>query len=236
MSKRNGYFTHRDRQILRFVERYRAVQPELLASVFLPEAEDERNARRNMLRIAARLTRRGYVVEETYGLGCKYFALTGRGCKAIGLKAKSYKTFTEQSLPNALAIGWFCFRNDVTRLTPNELRGRYQELWVPGMRSSAYYTIDTTHGRQLGILVVDRGGSSRRMNRKIRRIVYQRRKVGAFRALMEARRLRISIICGLPKQQENLRRGINRDAFPWLHIDVAIVPEVADILLAGHVS
>jgi hypothetical protein len=135
-------------------------------------------------------------------------------------------------LPPALAIAAYCVREGVARLTDREFRELYPELWRPGLRSSSYYLIDTPDGLKLGMFLIDRGGTPRRIKGKIRRVITQRISLPAFVSLMEARRFRLTLLTGLVSQQDNFRRQLGRLPFPEVEVEVALVPELGELLSA----
>src|SRR5207248_1038274 len=130
--------------------------------------------------------------------------LTRRGCRAIGISDRTPRPLTEQSLPAVLAIGWYCLRTGVTRLTDQEFRHRYPALWKPGHRSSAYFLVETPQGLKLGLFLVDRGASARRIKGKLRRLITQRSSLPAFAALIGAKRFRITLLTGIAAQQQHV--------------------------------
>jgi hypothetical protein len=206
MAKRRSYLTRRDRQLLQFVERYRAATEQMLRrAVFGPSSR-----RANVHRVVRRLVRQGLLRSVPFGPGQRYVVLTRRGCRQLGASDRTPRPLTEQSLPALLAIAWFCVRSGVTRFTDREFRLRYPELWKPGLRSSAYYLTQTPQGLKLGMFLVDRGATSRRLKGKIRRLITQRASLPAFAALIEAKRFYVTVLTGVATQQQNLRRQLKR--------------------------
>ncbi len=227
MTTRNGYLTGRDRCLLEFVDRYRVGTDDMFQGVFFSEAKQRTTS---VSRVVRRLIRRGLVRRVTWSPGRSYVVLTRRGCRAIAVPDRTPRPLTEQSLPAALAIAWHCVRAGVTRLTDREFRQRYPELWRPGLRSSCYYLTDTPRGLVLGMFLVDRGGTARRLRGKIRRLITQRDSLPAFEALIAGRRLRLTVLTGLPAQQQNIRRSLKRSTFHRVEIEVCLVPELGEIL------
>lgn len=226
MAKRHFYLTRRDRQLLRFVARYRAATEAMLRrALFTPASR-----RTNVHRVVRRLVRQGLLQQVKLGPGRGYVVLTPRGCRAIDVSDRAPRPLTEQSLPVALAIAWFCIRTGVARFTDQEFRQRYPELWKAGLRSSAYYLTETPQGLKLGIFLVDRGGTPRRLKGKIRRLITQRAALPAFAALIEAKRFHVTVLTGLPAQQQHLRRHLKRRFFRRVEIDVALIPELGELL------
>ncbi len=227
---RNGYLTSRDRRILEFVDRCRVGTEDMFQRVFFSESKSRIAT---VSRVVRRLVRRGLLDRVTWSPGRSYVILTRRGCRAIAVPDRTPRPLTEQSLPVALAVAWHCVRTGVTRVTDREFRQRYPELWRPGLRSSIYYLTDTPRGLVLGMFLVDRGGTARRIRSKIRRLITQRDSLPAFEALIAAGRLRLTVLTGLPAQQQNIRRSLKRSTFHRVEIEVCLVPELGDILTLG---
>ena len=80
------------------------------------------------------------------------------------------------------------------------------------------------------MFLVDRGGSPRRIKSKIRCISSQRTLLPAFEALIKAKRFRVTVLTGLPAQQKNLRRQLTNARLGNVETDVAIVPELGELL------
>ncbi len=230
MAKRKHYLTKRDRQVLLFVARYRAATEDMLRRVFFHQSPRRTHAARTVRRLVRRLVRQRLLRQVPLGLGQRYVVLTRRGCRAIKAPDRAPRPLTEQSLPVVLAIAWFCIRTGITRFTDQEFRQRYSELWKAGLRSSAYYLRETPQGLKLGMFLVDRGGTPRRLKGKIRRLITQRALLPAFAALIEAKRFYVTVLTGLPAQQQNLRRQLKRRFFRRVEVEVVLIPELGELL------
>lgn len=226
MSQRKPYLTRRDRRLLQFVARYRAATEDMLRRVLLGQS----NRRPSIHRVVRRLVRQGLLNQVQLQPGQNYVVLTRRGCRAIGVSDRPPRPLTEQSLPAALAIAWHCLRTGVTRLTDQEFRQRYPELWKPGLRSSAYFLVETPQGLKLGLFLVDRGATPRRLKGKLRRLITQRAALPAFAALIAAKRFRITVLTGLSAQRQNVRRHLKRPFFRRVEIEIALIPELGELL------
>lgn len=226
MAERKPYLTRRDRLLLSFVARYRAATEEMLRYVLRRQP----GGRGSPHRLVRRLVRRGLLQQFPLRPGHNYLVLTRRGFVAIGWSPRPSRPFTEQSLPVVLAVGWYCLRTGVSRLTEQEFQERYPELWKSGLRSSAYFLVESPSGLKLGLFVVDRGATPRRIQGKLRRLISQRAELPAFAALINAKRFRITVLTGLPAQQQNIRRHLRRPYFHRVEIDVTLIPELGELL------
>ena len=92
------------------------------------------------------------------------------------------------------------------------------------------FLIETPQGLKLGMFLVDRGGTPRRIKGKIRRLITQLASLPAFDSLIEAGRFRVTVLTGLPAQQQNIRRQLRRQSFRNVEIEVVLVPEVGELL------
>ena len=138
MRKGIQYLTDRDRAILRFVNRYKVTTDDMLAQKFF--GLESRNA--NVLRVTRKLVERNLLRRMALGGRDTYLVLTRRGCKAIGVLDRTPQPMTEQSLPSALAIAYYCVRHGVERWTTAEFIEVYPELHRPGLNSSRYYVFE----------------------------------------------------------------------------------------------
>lgn len=224
--KKTEYLTNRDRRILAFVDRYRVGTNRLFASALLGGPDEEDNAGRTV----RKLVRRGLLQKVNTTPNESYVVLTRRGCRVISVPDRTPRPLTEQSLPVVLAIASFCVRARLTRLTDREFRRKFPELWRPGLRSSIYYLLETTDGMNLAMFLVDRGGTARRINAKIRRLVAQRASLPAFESLIGAGRFRVTVLTGLPASKQNIRRRFRRLKYDRVQVDVAVVPELGEWL------
>ena len=226
MGKIKQALTKRDQRMLDFVDRYRLATNDLFRRVFFagPNRGTDGRPRRPEAR-AARTAAQGGIRRRSV---LRRYSPTRVSCDRRADRAP--RPLTEQSLPVALAIAAHCVRAGLVRFKDREFRERYPELWRPGLRSSSYFLIDTPQGLQLGMFLVDRGGTARRIKGKIRRLITQRAPLPAFGSLIEARRFRVTVLTGLPAQKQNIRRHLGRLCFRKVEIEVALVPELGELL------
>src|SRR4051812_7847029 len=121
MTKKPHVLLPRDRAILEFIARYRLGTDALLHRRFFPQVQDHGPVRKVTLRLVAQ----NYLREFQVGERIAYYTLAPRGCRALGLPAREPRPFTEQSLPAALAIAYFCVAKGVALFTAAEFRERY---------------------------------------------------------------------------------------------------------------
>ncbi|MCA9041361.1 MAG: hypothetical protein KDA65_13495 [Planctomycetaceae bacterium] len=219
--------TARDRQILEFIDRYRIGTPELLKAVcFEPESRIQ-----NVNRVLLRLERQGLLQRITLDRGFFYVTLTRSGQRFLGQQPRTHRSLTEQTLPVLLAVATYCVERKRQRLTADEYRQHFPELWRPGMRASQYVLSQAENKLRLELLLVDRGGSAHRVQSRVRRQIHQRRGLTAFSALMQAGRFQITILVGTGPQQEKIERRLNRYDWSPVKVVTCVIPELADLLL-----
>lgn len=226
MKKKKRLLTNRDKEILRFIERYRIGTSQLIARTIFRDPKQKKAAGRVLLR----LTRSGYLRRRPLYGNQYYVVLTRRGCRGIGVPERTPRPLTEQSLPVVLAIAHHCTRTGLSRMTDREFREQFPELWRPGLRSSAYAFRETEKGLTLCMFLVDRGGTPRRIKGKIRRVISQRDSLPAFAALIAAGRFRVCVLTGLTSQRTQIRRRLGRMNYRNVGVDVEAVPEMAEYL------
>lgn len=151
----------------------------------------------------------------------------------VGAPDRKPRPLTEQSFPVALAIASHCVQEGLRRLTDREFRQRFPELWRPGLRSSIYCLHGEGEGLRLGMFIVDRGGTARRIKGKLRRLLRQRETLPAFAGLIKSGRLRVTVLTGLPAQADNVRRQLGRGLYHHVVVEVAVVPDLGEWMTQG---
>lgn len=228
MNQREKYLTERDRKILAFVGRYRAATIRMIWNRHFPNTSPD-----NTARVVRRLVRRGLLGKVVCGEELSYIVPTRLGLSVSGFEPRTPRPFTEQSLPVVLAIASYCVANGLQRFTNSEFCDLYPELSQPGMHSSNYVLIDSSTGLKLQLLVVDRGGTPRRIKGRVRRLIAQRKRLPAFRSLMDAGRLQINVLVGTKEQQARINDYIQRHSFGSVSVTSSLVSELGNILLIG---
>lgn len=232
MKNKRKRLTPRDRELLALVARYRIATDELWRLAFFPNVSNVRAVRK----VAQRLVKHKYLREYEICKDDFYYILAPRGARAIGVKPSEPRPFTEQSLPSALAIAWYCVRHGVSRFTAQEFVTRFPDLSRSQLRSSAYFIEQTPTGLQLGLFVTDRGTTPRRMLSKIRKVIHKRYKMPAFASLIQVGRFNLVILTGFPAKKDQLERAIERQHRGPVGVRVEVIAELGAYLtgLAGH--
>jgi hypothetical protein len=111
----------RDWGILDFVHRYKVATDDLLAQKFF--GLEKRNT--NVLRVTRKLVERNYLKRFAFGGHETYLMPTRKGCRAIDQPDRTPKPLTEQALPAALAMAYYCVRHGVQRFRASEWKRLY---------------------------------------------------------------------------------------------------------------
>lgn len=220
--------TARDRKVLAFVGRYRAVTVRMIWNRHFPNTSPD-----NAARVVRRLVRRKLLEKVVCGAELSYIVPKRLGLSIAGLEPRTPRPFSEQSLPVVLAIASYCVTNGLDRFTNSEFCDLYPELNQPGLRSSNYVLVDSSSGPKLQLLVVDRGGTPRRIKGRVRRMIAQRKGLPAFASLMDAGRLEIKVLVGTREQQTRINDYIQRHSFGSVAVTTSLVLELGNILMIG---
>ena len=219
--------TDRDLGILKFLARYRAATEIHLADCFF---EKTRNLD-NVLRVLRRLGERRLLKCIRCGDELKYYVLTRRAFTLLEMRPRTLRSLTEHSLPVVLAITSYCVTHELERMTNHEFRELFPELWKPCLRSSSYVLAGTNEEMKLEMLLVDRGGTPRRIRSRIRRVIAQRSGMPHFMSLINDRCFRVTVLTGTTEQQTKIENQIQRESFEPVEVRTSLVDELADLLL-----
>ena len=229
MSDKKSDLTERDREMLGHVARYRIATDAIFRTIFFPGVRDNGPPRK----VAVRLVESKYLREFRFkGTSC-YYVLAPRGARFLGLKPKEPRPFTEQSLPGALAVAYYCATRAIKRFTAREFGERFPELCRPGLRCSNYFIEETEKGLRLGFFLLDRGTTPRRMRGKIRNVIRQRYALKPFASLIQAGRFQIIVITGYQTKQRELEADLAQRHRGPVKVRVEVVPELGSFLSGG---
>ena len=236
MREHQRHLTPRDRRILEFVARFRVATEDAIGVRCFRSADAARDSRgsdgaRNVQRVIQRLVARTCLKKQSWGKGLTYYTMATNGFVTLEMSPRSTRSFTEQSLPVALAVMFYCVRHNLDRLTLDEFQNTYPELCRAGLRSSQYVLVETPKGIKLEMLIVDRGGAARRLRSRVRRVVAQRKPMKDFWSLIQSGRFRVNILTGTETQQDKILRHLERESFEPVEVVATVVPELADILI-----
>lgn len=215
----------RDRAILEHVERYRVTTDDVLAEVFFFPAKSVNAAQK----VAARLTEAGWLRKSkplarrnVYSLGPSYGQINSTVIT---------RPFTEQSLPPAIAVLYFCIRNGHKRLTLEDFKWIDAKLCEAATRTLPSIVCPHEGGLGIKLLLVDRASPSRRVIWKLKRVVGQRIDRPAYFELIRAKRMSVTVLVPIEDRVESLSREIHKHFRSKVSVSVSHVPEYAPFVL-----
>jgi hypothetical protein len=183
--------------------------------------------------VAVRLVENKYLREfRIKGTSC-YYVLAPRGARLLKLKPKEPRPFTEQSLPGALAVAYYCATRGIKRFTAREFGMKFPELCRPGLRCSSYFLEETGGGLCLSSFLLDRGATARRLQGKIRNVIRQRYALKPFASLIQAGRFQIVVLTGYQAKQKELQTDLAKRHRGPVKVRVEVVPELGSFLSGG---
>jgi hypothetical protein len=226
MGKPSAHLTSRDRKILENVYLHRIGTDNTLRRWFFPAVQGNRPVRK----VAKRLVERRFLREYEMAPNEFYYILAPRGARAIGVKPCEPRPFTEQSLPSALAIAYYCAATGLKRFTAREFVTKFPEFCSHGLRSSGYFIEENEVGVCLGFFIIDRGATSRVMLTKIRKVISKRYRLRDFALLIQARRFVLVVLTGYAEKKQKLEQAIFRKHRGPVRIRVVVVSELGHLL------
>ncbi len=229
MNEKKHDLTERDCKMLEHVARYRIATDAIFRTVFFPNVQDNGPPRK----VAVRLVENKYLREfRIKGTSC-YYVLAPRGARLLKLKPKEPRPFTEQSLPGALAVAYYCATRGIKRFTAREFGQKFPELCRPGLRCSSYFLEETGGGLCLSSFLLDRGATARRLQGKIRNVIRQRYALKPFASLIQAGRFQIVVLTGYQAKQKELQTDLAKRHRGPVKVRVEVVPELGSFLSGG---
>lgn len=209
----------RYRPIIDHVARYRLSLDDVLHELFFPDLRDVKSVRKSV----ASLVTAGWLA-KFQPLGRNIYVL-GPNFKSTRSRSVTTAAFSEQTLPAAVAILYFCIRQHHRRLTAEELASIDPRLCPSGLKNSCFYVEKRENRFGLSLLLVDRNSPVRRLTWKVKRLVGQRTKREAFRAWMMDKRFSITVLTPFVEKQRQLIDAFADKATGLVPVRVALVPE-----------
>ena len=229
MAKRNVDISDRDRKLLEFVGQYRLGTDALFQSAFFPDATEARVVRK----VTFRLVQQNYLRKFQLGLKAAYYVLSPRACRLIGVKVWEPVPFTEQSFPGALGAACYCVASGAKRYTAAKFLQSHPDLCKPGQCRSNYFKEEIEGKFALGMFLIDRATSPKRMMGKIRKVIGQRYPMPAFRDLILQSRFQLVILTGYTEKRIALELAVRAGHRGPVRVRVEVVPELGDWLTGG---
>lgn len=216
--------SHRDRQIIEHVVRYRLTTIQVLCRAVLPNV-----SRGAVAKITGRLCDADYLQKYTLLHPTKYFVLGKAGAKLFGLDDQRAAPLGPQSLPieYVLLIYAALGRQPRVRLTPVEVLAKWP--WLKPELAAAPHCWDEKHAI-LELVRVDLGGPADHVARKCAVDLNKRRQHREFSPLVAQGRFRLVVITATSEKAAALRQALDRhDWPPRLLIHLSVVPQLLSL-------
>jgi hypothetical protein len=226
MAKRKHELTDRDRSLLQFVGQYRLGTDELFRWAFFPDVADLRAVRK----VTFRLVQHNYLRKFQLGPKAAYYVLAPRACRLVGAKVREPVPFTEQSFPGAFGAACFCVRTGAKRYTAAQFLECHPDLCKPTQCRSNYFKEEVEGRFTLGLFLIDRATSPKRMMAKIRKVIAQRYRLPIFRDLILCGKFQVIILTGYPAKCVELEQAVRDGHRGPVRVRVVVVAELGEWL------
>lgn len=220
-SHRLKSLTHRDRQVLEHVARYRMATTTTLRQGLFPKLSA--NA---VGKIANRLCRAGFLAKYPLVHPSPYFVLGSRGANVLGLGSHRTTPLGPQALPIDYALLLYCVlgQQHRHRLLSQELL----ELcpWLPSPLVAVPHCLDP-HKQVLELVRVDLGGPADHVARRAVQEIAARRRIPEFFAMLAEGRFRLVVITATKNKSQALRSALQQHDWPaGMQVHFSVVPQL----------
>lgn len=223
--KRSGELSERAQNIVRHVFRYQCSTVPVIGRRFMPELT--LSAARNAVQ---QLCIEGLLCKWKLSGRTSYVTLDSAGYVACGVQCRPASRFSDQTVPDLLAVLYFCMRHGVDRLTPAELHAIEPAFDTPAGWAHPYFRHQVGHGLALSCCLIDHRSARRRLVSRARRMLADRYRNPEFRSLIHARRFSITILTGYAGAAAAIKEEVARRHRGLAPIYVQVVPELAALL------
>lgn len=159
------------------------------------------------------------------------YVLSREAVLALALSKKAMKAMGQAAVIANLTMSWFCAREKVERLTPDEVRAAIAGLDRPGLQLGNYYTDHSTEPARLTWMLVDRALAPDVIVRKAGKIVKKAYGFPSLMQLMQSGQFAIAILVPNDRKKWLVERILTRRFFAHVAVTVAVVPEIQSLLL-----
>lgn len=179
-----------------------------------------------------RLNRRGWLHQIRLPDRQSCYVLSRDAVLALALSKKAMKAMGQAAVITNLAMSWFCARQKVERLIPDEVRAAIPELDKPGLQVGNYYTDHSADPARLTWMLVDRGFAQDVLIRKVEKIVKKAYRFPSLVQLMQSGQFGITILVPNDRKKWLVERTLSRRYFAHVAVSVAVVSEIQSLLLS----
>ena len=224
---RAGYDLKRDRAVLEHVAQFRLTTLRVVGRLFFP-GRTPSAAKKVLNRLERRRLLRSFRMTQQ---GVKCYQLTSAGTYRLGVSDKLARPLRTQALAKRVAV--VCFVNargpkPFRLLTAAEAEAAFPGT-AEGFPDALYYLDDSSAPARLALLRPDYGSTdARRVVRQCQTEIGERFARPAFRKLIQARLLQVTVLTSTAEKAERLRALLAEEGgFPSR---VEFVPELFHVL------
>ncbi|MFO0849968.1 MAG: hypothetical protein U0871_15640 [Gemmataceae bacterium] len=218
--------SERDREFLALFRSHPALTPAAVRRLACPG--DSANA---VMKVARRLTYRGWVEVHRLPGGGVFYLLTRRAAAALGLPRRKRRGLGQDAAVEHLGQLWLCLRLGVRKRSAAEFAAACPELCRRGLSASRYAVAPDD---RLLWLLVDHGGRGPRLAAKAARAAAVRFDLPAFRELIEGGGFGIVVAVPTDAKAAEVTAALAAESLhPLVAVRILVVPELVPLFLKG---
>lgn len=212
--------------IVEAARRYRVVTPGSLQAMLqgLSEAAAEKALRR--------LDQRGWLHQVRLPERGSCYTLSRQAVLLLGLSKKAMKSMGQAAVIANLAMIYFCARQKVERLTPEEVRATYPDLEKPGLQLGNYYCDYSVSPPRLTWMLVDRAFAPDVLVRKAAKVLKGAYRFPSLVQLMQSGQFAIAMLVPNERKKWLVERVLAKRYFAHVSMTVHVIPEIQSLLLS----
>ena len=212
--------------IVEAARRNRVVTPASLSEMSqgLSEAAAEKALRR--------LTRRGWLHQVRLPERRSCYTLSREAVLHLGLSKKAMKAMGQAAVITNLAMTYFCARQKVERLTPDEMRTAYPDLDKPGLQLGNYFSDYGASPPRLTWMLVDRAFAPDVLVRKVGKVLKKAYRFASLVQLVQAGQFAVAVLVPNERKKWLVERALGKRYFAQVAVTVHVIPEIQPLLLS----
>jgi hypothetical protein len=219
--------TERDQEILEHVGTYRLTTREAVHRLWFDDSNI--NA---VSKVLSKLVASGYLARhDLYGPGDSraYYTYGLRSAGRFVISRKRCQPLGPQALISNFGMLGFCLygKERRRRLSVREVHQKGENLLAKKLDSSRYFV--QVQSRQLGLMVVDHGGSVPHLGRKCEQEVARRLRMDSFKQLIDTKRFVLGIATPTQVKADAIKSSMLRRALP-VQVCVEVVPDLFHVI------
>lgn len=218
----------RDKAILEHIQRYRMTTTDVLHSQFFPDnGEDAVHSTLRRLRGAEYVSSADLAPPKR-----KYYHLTPRGARLLGLPASYGRPLGEQALPIRFATLLFCCGAKQPRpvMESKEFIEEFPDCVDSSIPKEPYYFDETDGVARLAFIIVDLGAEAGRTVRKCRKAYGEREKLQGFREVIKGDAFLVTVLTSRESKKSAIESALARAKDFKRPVRIEVVEQLADLL------